>query len=497
MQERTLRKLAQVENAGVRGRFMEQAGIKSATTSQFLAREFKADGEGYKGFREADKDRQSGKTAETWRDKMLKLAKASASPTDPVANATLQIRDTVQKIEAFLKTSIYVALGLIVARIAFASLRSVRGGTGWTGLKRAPVTGAPPPAAGPIAPRPPPTAPGMAPIAGATPVATKAGRFARAGTAMKGAGRRVGGFVRGAGGKMLGAAGAGLTLAHGLYAGITKKGGTSEKIQAGGEAILGDITMGLYPMAEKAVYGHLSVELQRKMGKDQSFARMIAESKTGSKIIGGLMGTGGRSDKQQEILNDIDRRRVTRRAAISKEEAKQYYNYKALLRKADKAKHLLSDEEKKQLEIAKKHTMVMKRLMKLREEGFKQSREETTEAQYTETGAAIGKLTKGEFSHIKDKKKRTQAIMQEVVRRSGRLTLTGGTEALTRMTEGKGGGTLASNIAAAKYQAKLKELGGDAEYAKTLAPQMIEKFKIMKTIGGAGSTKKMMLSGTK
>ncbi len=520
MMETVMRKMQAVGDSEVRGRLMQQAGLKGARARSFMAREFGESGKGFKGFREAEKDRKGKSKAQTeaekWRDKMIKLATETVTPTEAAAKATLEIRDKVQKIEQYLKYSLTAALALIVARLALGAFRGIRGmranslaGKGWHGMSKPPTAGMPPPASAPISSARPPMAPGLAAPASAAPAAAAgAGRFARAGQAIRrGAGGlgRAGSFMNRGGGKALGVAGVALGVGLSLRAAAKHKGGTSDKMQVLGTGLADTGTMGMYSMiakpAEKALYARMSEKKKRTMGGDATFSRMLAESEYGgpNQLLRGLgMVTGGKFGKgrtgaQQKALNEIDRVRVKRRGALSDLEMKQYKTYQKLLHKAKHAKDLMSEEDKKQLKAAIDYTNKYKRWVKLREEGFKASREQTKEETYTDTGLAISKMQKGEFSHIKDKKKRTAAIMEKLLDKSGRLVnMPGGQEAMKRMFSGKGGKTAMSQLAAAKFKQQFTELGGDAEYGPELARQMIERRQIQKKMNRGGGTKKEM-----
>jgi hypothetical protein len=527
MMEAVMKKMQAVGNPEVRARLMEESGLKGATASQFMAGEFGEKGVGAQGLAQAHKDRKNEhKEAQAWRKKLSDSAKKQQTPREAADKAVLKIYNTLTKIETWLKYSLMAAIGVIIARMAiggFRQWRRFRGRGGAPGMRGGPPS-AGRPTGGPMggggrgaagAGAAGTGAWGAKGAAGAAPTAAKAGRLGRAGQALKGAGRRGMGFMRGAGGKMLGAAGVALTVGHGLYAAYKKKGGAQDKMQAGGEAVLNDMTFGLYGGAEKRLMAAQSKSMQRKMGKDRSFSRLIAEGggdiskapwylagtamtakMAGMGLHGTMRGLGtltggalGRSGKEQKILDDMDRRRVSIRRAITKEEAARYYHLKGIVKKSKTAGYKMTKEEQKQLKLAKKITKQYARVMKLREEGFKASIEQTHEGQYTDTAKEAGKLDKSEFAHIKDPKKRTHAIIEKLVASSGRLfKYKGGADALVRMLEGKGGKTMMSKMAGVGTYGKLKALGVDMKYAKELAPQMVKKFQQHARLSGAGTS---------
>jgi len=488
---------AEVGNQEVLARILQQSSgnSMSATDSQLMAKEMQAGGVIDQAYSNSPDKQNLDKQSVEWRKKMEDLAKKVVTPTDKAALATLKIERTLNSIEVWLKRSLYAALGLIAARLLIGGFRGIRGiqanraaGTGWHGLRT------PPTAAATTAATTATTAATTATTAAttatkATVEATKAvntatttataitkaapaaTRMGRAGQALRGAGSRLralpgqaANLVNSTGALGFGLASLGIGTA--LYKGLTTKGGTSDKMTATGEGLLNVSTAGLYELigkpVEKAIYNGLSDSNKRSMGGDVSYSRMVAEGARG------LIGSG----KEQKIIEEMDRVRVTRRTMLSKKEVEQYNVYSEMLKKLKIGKHLLSEEEQKQVEAAKKYTKKYKRWVELRTEGFKKSIAATSAGQYTDTVAEAEKVNRGSFAHIQDPKEKTRAIMDRIIKQSGRLyRYGGGQQALHDLLGGQGDSGKA-------FLAKLKDLGADVDYAKEVSPKILDRYKL-------------------
>jgi len=254
-------------------------------------------------------------------------------------------------------------------------------------------------------------------------------------------------------------------------------------------------TMVAEGMVTKGLMGNIKAGISGKGGikgfaAGAASAAMLPAAYIGSTLASGAMSLLGykRSKKQEKILAEIQRTRVTRRSQLTKREINAYRDYVRIIEKSKKWPSLMTEQDKARLADAKKFTKKYKRQVDLYTEGVRKSIAGTQAGQYSDVMQEMKGMDMSQYAKIKDPKERTKAIMDELIRRSTRLyKYRGGKTVLQRLLSGKGDpkGGILGKTQGTIFAAQMKAAGIDIAEARKLTPELVDKWQLAIRQSGA------------